>query len=374
MHPALQQRPFRIRMEWGLDGAEAIGRADVAIVVDVLSFSTCVSVAVDAGVAVLPYRWADDSAAAYAAEHEAVLAVRRSEALPGEVSLSPGSIRAADGLGRLVLPSPNGSTVAAHLQAQGARVLAGSLRNAEAIAAWLTGIHRPDGATVAVIAAGERWPDGRLRPAVEDLWGAGALVSALQRAGWTSASPEAATAAAAFEQARPALVRGLTACASGAELVSMGFGADIEIAAELDVSRSVPLLGETGFAHAARQPLEHRPPTRAGGWGGVHRQGRVVAGRPEIVCLCGSARFMTEVRAANRELTLAGAIVLAPSEADESRTPEQKAVLDALHLRKIDLADRVLIVNPGGYVGESTRREIAYARASGKPITFTDPV
>ena len=82
---------------------------------------------------------------------------------------------------------------------------------------------------------------------------------------------------------------------------------------------------------------------------------------------------MTEVSAANRELSITGVIVVAPSEADESPTPEQKAVLDALHLRKIDLADRVLIVNPGGHVGDSTRREIAYAQATGKPITFTDP-
>lgn len=82
---------------------------------------------------------------------------------------------------------------------------------------------------------------------------------------------------------------------------------------------------------------------------------------------------MTEMRAANRELTLAGAIVVAPTEADESPTPEQVAVLDALHLRKIDLADRVVIINPGGYVGESTRKEIAYAEAAGKPIAFTDP-
>lgn len=81
---------------------------------------------------------------------------------------------------------------------------------------------------------------------------------------------------------------------------------------------------------------------------------------------------MTEMRAANRELTLAGVIVVTPSEADKSPTPEQKAVLDALHLHKIDLADRILIVNPGGYVGESTRREIAYAQSAGKPITFTD--
>ena len=96
--------------------------------------------------------------------------------------------------------------------------------------------------------------------------------------------------------------------------------------------------------------------------------------RPEIVCICGSSKFMTEMRAANRELTFAGVIVVAPSEADEKPTPGQKAALDALHLRKIDLSDRVLIVNPGGYVGESTRREIAHAQAAGKPITFTDPL
>ncbi|MEV5529057.1 hypothetical protein [Streptomyces prunicolor] len=96
--------------------------------------------------------------------------------------------------------------------------------------------------------------------------------------------------------------------------------------------------------------------------------------RPEIVCICGSARFVDEMRVANRDLTFAGVIVVAPGEADELITNEQKAALDALHLRKIDLADRVLVVSPGGYVGESTSREIAYARATGKPISFTDPV
>lgn len=95
--------------------------------------------------------------------------------------------------------------------------------------------------------------------------------------------------------------------------------------------------------------------------------------RPEIVCICGSARFADEMRAANRDLTFAGIIVVAPGDAGELITSEQKAALDALHLRKIDLADRVLVVNPGGYIGESTRREIAYARAAGKPVSFTDP-
>ncbi|MEV6417580.1 hypothetical protein [Kribbella sp. NPDC051718] len=105
-------------------------------------------------------------------------------------------------------------------------------------------------------------------------------------------------------------------------------------------------------------------------------------GRPEIVCICGSARFVDEMHAANRDLTLTGVIVVAPGvfpQAEEQDangfiTNEQKVALGALHLSKIDLADRVLVVNPGGYIGESTSREIAYARATGKPISFTDPV
>ena len=94
--------------------------------------------------------------------------------------------------------------------------------------------------------------------------------------------------------------------------------------------------------------------------------------RPEIVCLCGSARFVQEMRAANLELTLAGAIVLAPAEAAGQFTDEQKAALGAVHRRKIDLADRILVVNPGGYIGESAAGEFAYARAAGKPVGFTD--
>ena len=59
--------------------------------------------------------------------------------------------------------------------------------------------------------------------------------------------------------------------------------------------------------------------------------------RPEIVCICGSARFAEEMREANRDLTFAGVIVVAPVEADEAVSVEQKNLLDALHLRKIDL-------------------------------------
>lgn len=103
--------------------------------------------------------------------------------------------------------------------------------------------------------------------------------------------------------------------------------------------------------------------------------------RPEIVCICGSTRFREEMLAANRDLTFAGAIVVAPGvfshaeghDQSKTLTAEQKTALEVLHLRKIDLADRVLVVNPGGYIGESTSREIAYAQAAGKPVSFTDP-
>jgi hypothetical protein len=93
--------------------------------------------------------------------------------------------------------------------------------------------------------------------------------------------------------------------------------------------------------------------------------------RPEIVCICGSTRFPEELRQANRDLTFAGIIVLAPSDAGEVISEQKKVALDALHLRKIDLADRVLVVNPGGYIGDSTRREIAYAEKAGKAVSFT---
>ncbi len=102
-----------------------------------------------------------------------------------------------------------------------------------------------------------------------------------------------------------------------------------------------------------------------------------MADRPQIVCLCGSTRFADEFRAVNRELTLAGAIVVAPcvfAHAGDQITDDQKTALDTLHLAKIDLADRVVVVNPGGYIGESTQREIRYAHQTGKPVEYTDPL
>lgn len=92
--------------------------------------------------------------------------------------------------------------------------------------------------------------------------------------------------------------------------------------------------------------------------------------RPEIVCICGSMRFADDMRAVSQSLTLAGVIVLMPAEIDTPITAEQKAALGELHLRRIDLADRIVVVSRGEHFGESTTREIEYARAAGKPVTF----
>ncbi|MGW6279335.1 hypothetical protein [Kribbella sp. NPDC055071] len=97
----------------------------------------------------------------------------------------------------------------------------------------------------------------------------------------------------------------------------------------------------------------------------------------DVVVICGSTRFRDEIAATNRDLTLAGHIVLAPgvfAHTGDLITGWQKRQLDALHLAKIDRADWVYVVNPGGYVGESTRREIAYAEQAGKPIRYTEAV
>lgn len=92
--------------------------------------------------------------------------------------------------------------------------------------------------------------------------------------------------------------------------------------------------------------------------------------RPEIVCICGSMQFIEDMRVVSQSLTLAGFIILMPSEIDTPVTTEQKAALGELHLRRIDLADRVEVVNRGEHYGESTLHEIAYAEAAGKPVTF----
>ena len=101
-----------------------------------------------------------------------------------------------------------------------------------------------------------------------------------------------------------------------------------------------------------------------------------------MVCLCGSTRFYPAFMRANYDETMAGRIVLSvafmpgPETAHRRTfgcTPEQKLKLDELHLRRIDLADEILVLNVDGYIGESTTREMAYAIAAGKKVRFLGP-
>ncbi|MEU4289818.1 2-phosphosulfolactate phosphatase [Kribbella sp. NPDC026596] len=233
------QDGFRVGFDWGPVGAEVVG-GNLVAVVDVLSFTTAVTVAVDHGIDVYPYRWRDATAVAYAKQYDAVLAVGRSEAGTGDVSLSPMTIRRAVGLSRLVLPSPNGSTIAKQLSDGGATVIAVSLRNRVAAAEWVREqLTEHPGAKVVAIAAGERWKDGSLRPAVEDLWGAGGFLSALQL---DDMSPETRAAMAAYDAVADELPTLLHECAGGRELTQYGYPEDVAIAAEVDESRSVPVL------------------------------------------------------------------------------------------------------------------------------------
>ncbi|WP_314214781.1 2-phosphosulfolactate phosphatase [Pseudarthrobacter equi] len=249
------QLPYTVRFEWGPDAAAITSGADLAVVVDVLSFTTCVSVALDRGAEVLPYAWRDTSAEDFAAHHGAQLAGPRDG---GGLSLSPASLRAADSLDRVVLPSPNGSALCHELAGHVPLVAAVSLRNAAATADWVAA-NVPEDAVIAVIAAGERWHDGTLRPAVEDQIGAGAFIAGLAasgrggydadegRDGRHGYSPESVAAMAVYEAAEPRLREMLHGCASGRELAGAGYAADVDIAAELDDSDAVAILADGVF-------------------------------------------------------------------------------------------------------------------------------
>jgi 2-phosphosulfolactate phosphatase len=205
------------------------GSADVTIVVDVLSFSTCVDVAASRGAIILPYQSGDAAGEAFARVHHAELAGLRGVA---RYSLSPGSFLDAPSGLRCVLPSPNGAALTCRAAAGATVVLAGCLRNAAAVARRAAQLGR----TFNVCLAGERWPDGSLRPAVEDWLGAGAILRDLPG----PKSPEARSAIAAFTDAAPVVADLIAHSSSGRELIERGFAYDVELAAALDVSRCVP--------------------------------------------------------------------------------------------------------------------------------------
>lgn len=231
------QSSFPVRFDWGERGLEAVSEGcAVIVIVDVLSFSTAVDVATAQGATVFPLPMRDDASEAFSHAQGAILAAEFRTT--GRRSLSPTSLLGIETGTRLALPSRNGATLS--LKAAGkAVVVAACLRNAPAVARFVRSQRGP----VAVIGGGERWPDDSLRPAWEDLVGAGAVIDGLPG----STSPEAEAARDAFRAARSDLPRRLQACSSGRELIERGFAGDVELAGAFDVSLCVPVLTDGAF-------------------------------------------------------------------------------------------------------------------------------
>ncbi len=232
------QNEYQVRCEWGQRGlTELAPVSDVVILVDLLSFTTALDVATSRGTTVFPYPLKGAAASNYTTAVEAVLA---SADRGTGFSLSPASLQSLPGGSRLVLPSPNGAALAFVIHHPS--VLAACLRNATAVARAADSL----GSTVAVIAAGETWPSGELRPCLEDWIGAGAVIANLPG----SRSPEAEMTAACFEHFRADLISTLRKSSSGKELMERGFACDVDLAAELDVSANVPRLVGRSFVSA----------------------------------------------------------------------------------------------------------------------------
>lgn len=247
MNGIYDQSGFDARFDWGPDGALALGAVSrVVIVVDVLSFSTAIEVAVSHGAAAYPSRIRDGAPTALALRVGGIETVSRTATTPEQpFSLSPATMALARPGIKIIVASPNGAQVSLAAAESKATVLAGCFRNASAVARAALAI----GAPIAVIAAGERWrANNALRPSFEDLIGAGAILSAL---GPISLSSEARAALAAFHGVENKLPRVLADSASARELASHGFGHDVTWAAERDVSTTVPIMRGGAFIDLA---------------------------------------------------------------------------------------------------------------------------
>lgn len=236
------QAEYALRCEWGPHGIHQLAKiSDVLIVVDVLSFSTAVDIAVSNGAVVFPYGSRDEQVEEYARAKSAHIAEKVRTL--GGFFLSPASLRQVSSGYRLVLPSPNGGalSLAAFRAVAGGETVTftACLRNASAVAR----VARQIGSTFAVVPAGERWPDGSLRPAIEDWIGAGAVLARLPG----RPSPEAEMAIAAFEKLGRRCGPVLEGCSSGKELIDRGFGEDVALAAGLDASATAPRLQDGSF-------------------------------------------------------------------------------------------------------------------------------
>ena len=102
-----------------------------------------------------------------------------------------------------------------------------------------------------------------------------------------------------------------------------------------------------------------------------------MVGKYKVITLCGSTRFKDEFMEAQKRLTLDGNIVISVglfghSGDNEVWIEETKEMLDDMHLRKIDMADEIYVINVDGYIGTSTRNEIEYAKRTGKVVRYLE--
>ncbi|MGL5829873.1 MAG: 2-phosphosulfolactate phosphatase [Angustibacter sp.] len=229
----------QVNLEWGLAGARYFAEnpapADVIVIIDVLCFSTSVTVACERGARIWPHP-GGEGAHDLARSIEAVLAGTRSHT--EGPSLSPASLMDLQPGTRLVLPSEQGSAIAHGLMGAKSLVLVGCLRNADAVARRIVVALEEGASSVALVPAGELWTDGSLRVSYEDLVGAGAIVHRLlSERPDVDCAPESRTALQAFA-ARAELAK----TPSGRELIDRDFAVDVRLASELNVSASVPVL------------------------------------------------------------------------------------------------------------------------------------
>ena len=104
-----------------------------------------------------------------------------------------------------------------------------------------------------------------------------------------------------------------------------------------------------------------------------------MVGKYKVITLCGSTKFKEEYLDAQKRLTLEGNIVISVglfghSGDNEVWSEGTKVMLDDMHKRKIDMADEIFVINVGGYIGDSTRSEIEYAKSTGKGVKFLEQV
>ena len=242
LHAACMQKGYKYRFEWWADGAEAIAEEDAAaVVIDVLSFTSAVDVAVSRGAEIIPFNSNDSGIEDLAKKLGATIALKRGH---GPITLSPPSMENAQKGQKIILRSQNGAILTLVAKHRYKTIIAASLRNARAVAMALARL-KPK--VVCIIAGGEKWDSGATRMSLEDMLGAGAVLSHFDMA---EMSPEAKAAVHVFLGVKD-FHKELSECSSGRELIAKGYADDVKYASMLNASSSVPFFLDGTYKNKA---------------------------------------------------------------------------------------------------------------------------